>query len=347
MRPMCLLHSLFPVLVLSFSAFGCGDSGGSKGPDGGTSGGDGGGGSNHGWKAAVGDDGTLLQTFDDQHWEAVSLTAPRRVHADLYGVTCVGNLLGWVSGENGLVAHTQDGGLHWLEQNTGTQANLRALHFGFTYEAPVGVAVGDRGTLIVSSNYGSTWKAIEAVDVTLRGVEMSYGQELIVVVGDGGTLLHSSDDGNTFETLNVPDAGAFTGVSVDDSGALVLAVDDLGQIWRSDDQARSFVLDHTAEGALSSVAVAHDGSWAIAAGSAGVLHWTFGEAWQAGQLVESLGLVSAGSDIRAALISRNSSLAYVAGAHGALYQSANTGATFERVQSNTTVGLNGLEDLDW
>ena len=56
------------------------------------------------------------------------------------------------------------------------------------------VAVGDRGTILTSSD-GSNWALQNRrADVPLRGV--AYGDGLFVAVGDGGTILSSSDGTN-------------------------------------------------------------------------------------------------------------------------------------------------------
>ena len=96
-RPMTKLRWISGMVLACF-ATGCGgDDDKKKGS------GDGGGGSS-GWQAAVGDEGTFVQTFDGKTWATRTLTP-----MDLYSVTCVGNMDGWAAGENGYVARTRDG----------------------------------------------------------------------------------------------------------------------------------------------------------------------------------------------------------------------------------------------
>ena len=82
------------------------------------------GGSSSKWMAAVGAQGTFVQTFDQQHWSSRALTT-----SDLYSVTCVGSLDGWAAGANGFVSRTEDGGQSWQQADAHTQAVLRSIHW--------------------------------------------------------------------------------------------------------------------------------------------------------------------------------------------------------------------------
>src|ERR1041384_6854831 len=84
-------------------------SGGSGGnPDGGGNGGTGGTGGSAPWVTAVGDRGSVLQTYDDRSWSLSYGTT-----GELDAVTCVGNQHGWTVGAGGTVLYTIDGGLTW------------------------------------------------------------------------------------------------------------------------------------------------------------------------------------------------------------------------------------------
>src|SRR5262247_1001671 len=79
-------------------------SGGNGGADGGGTGGAGGGTGGVGggaWATAVGDRGSVLQTFDDQTWSLSYGSAN-----ELDAVACVGNQHGWTVGAAGTVLYT-------------------------------------------------------------------------------------------------------------------------------------------------------------------------------------------------------------------------------------------------
>ncbi len=47
----------------------------------------------------------------------------------LYGLSFLTPSLGWAVGAGGNILHTKDGGLHWTDQISGTNAALYAIHF--------------------------------------------------------------------------------------------------------------------------------------------------------------------------------------------------------------------------
>src|SRR5262245_20393840 len=123
-------------------------SGGSGGnPDGGGGNGGGTGGTGGGaWVTAVGDRGSVLQTFDDRTW---SLTYGSNNQLD--AVACVGNQHGWTVGAAGTVLYTIDSGHSWSAGASNVTSALHGVRFA---SFSVGWAVGDAGTIIVSRDGG-------------------------------------------------------------------------------------------------------------------------------------------------------------------------------------------------
>src|SRR5438105_4585453 len=101
-----------------------------------------------GWRAVVGAGGLVGQTVDDQTWET-----RRATDADLFGVACVGNLLGWAAGAHGSLLHTTYGGRTWTSEDTHLAADLRAVRFG---DALFGVTAGAHRALALTRDGGST-----------------------------------------------------------------------------------------------------------------------------------------------------------------------------------------------
>ena len=216
-----------------------------------------------GWKAAVGDGGTLLETFDDASWEVRKIT-----DHDLFAVSCIDNEVGWAVGAQGKVLHTEDGGWSWPAQVSGVTTTLRAVSFAFTDDdAQVGLAAGDDGTLIATQDGGEHWFFSHATGATLRGTAITEGAGLLVAVGDGGVVARSTSHGSAFEVSRIPGAGDLFDIALDASGGLALTVDSAGNIWVSRDQAKTFEREYTASAGLEGVALGRSGLVGSAAGA--------------------------------------------------------------------------------
>ncbi|MBM3241900.1 hypothetical protein FJZ31_36985 [Candidatus Poribacteria bacterium] len=61
---------------------------------------------------------------------------------------------GWAVGEDGVIAHTTDGGVTWTPQNSGTTNSLIGVDF---VNANEGWIVGGNGTILHTINGGATW----------------------------------------------------------------------------------------------------------------------------------------------------------------------------------------------
>lgn len=323
---------LAALLVLAFAVAGCGDEGDKK-----TTKGDSG--TPSGWQAAVGADGTFAQTFDSVTWSTRTLTA-----RDLFAVACVGNMDGWAAGENGYVARTKDGGETWKEQQPGTNATLRTIHFVQDHHEAMtrltGVVAGESGFLAVSIDGGEHWTpAKSGTEVTLRGSGAAFDADLIVVVGDGGTVLRSVDLGKTWDRTVLAGAGDLRSVDVVPNGSLVLTVDSKGQVWGSKDLGKTFALETTAGAALNGVAASQDGAKALAGGDQGIAL----RRDASGQWSET----PTGTEARlnAAMITHDGQREYLAGEGGTLLGAVGLGQ-WQKPALGTNAALFGLEDLD-
>jgi photosystem II stability/assembly factor-like uncharacterized protein len=316
-----LLRGTAPALALVFSLTACKNSGPQSG-DGGTS---------SAWVAAVGAQGTFVQTFDEVSWSARDIDAH-----DLFAVTCVGNLDGWAAGAGGLVAHTMDGGRTWTRQDARTSASLRAIRFT---SATTGVVAGDAGTLAVTSDAGATWTTVAPLtSVTLRGAAVAPETGVMLVVGDGGVVLRSVDEGASFAVSTIAGAGDLRAVASDSDAHLVLAVDTLGTVWASTDGGERFAREATASAPLEAVALSDDGTRAIAAGARGTVLERAGDAtWRPAPSGTT-------ADLHAAVIVEGAGH-YVAGESGTLLESVDRGASWSPVSTSSSAALYSLDDL--
>jgi photosystem II stability/assembly factor-like uncharacterized protein len=101
----------------------------------------------------------------------------------------------WVAGEDGIVLRTQDAGVSWTLQDTGTTRHLRAIGFSGT----TGWVVGDGGTVRKTTNSGDDWAAQNAgVAVPLRAIAVVDASH-VWAVGDSGTIIHTEDGGTSWK----------------------------------------------------------------------------------------------------------------------------------------------------
>jgi photosystem II stability/assembly factor-like uncharacterized protein len=120
----------------------------------------------------------------------------------------------------------------------------------------------------------------------------------------------------------------------------MLAVDTLGNVWSSADAGEHFAREATAGGSLEAIAMADDGTLAIAAGARGaVLERATDATWKR---------VSSGTtaDLHAAVIvGDGGSRHYVAGESGTLLESKDRGVNWSPVTTSSTAALYSLDDL--
>jgi photosystem II stability/assembly factor-like uncharacterized protein len=290
------------------------------------------------WRAAVGDDGTIVETFADNSWKASRLGDD-----DLYAVSCVNNQVGWAVGSRGSIFHTQDGGQSWWPQSSGFSDDLLATAFAIDASgAYVGIITGHEGALGVTRDGSVSWHAIEAsVEGALRGAATTRGATLLLASGDGGIVLRSEDAGVAWSRTAIEGAGDLRDIAADAAGALVLTVDDRGAIWASRDRGQSFALETQAEVPLESVSIGYDGAWSIAAGEGGVaLVRDAAGSWTSANTATE-------ATLHAALVAPNGEHFYVAGDAGTLLESQDHGRSFYRteISSSVSVALRGIEDL--
>jgi photosystem II stability/assembly factor-like uncharacterized protein len=288
------------------------------------------------WKAAVGDGGTLLETFDDASWEVRKVS-----ERDLFAVSCVDNQTGWTVGAHGFVGHTENGGWSWPEQPSGVTSTLYAVSFAFAADgAEIGLAAGDAGVLLSTRDGGQHWSQNELAGAgTLRGTAITEGAGLLLAVGDGGLVTRSTDLGQHFSTSRIADAADLYDIALDASGGLALAVDSAGSIWVSRDAAKTFEREYQAAGGLESVSLGHNGMLASAAGAGLALLRSSDGVWSSVSQDEPRLL-------HATLVGPREDRVYFAGDEGELLETVDAGRSSFAVASDTRATLRGIEDLE-
>ncbi len=159
----------------------------------------------HGW--LVGEAGTVLHTKDGgQTW----IEQDPGVAKTLFGVHFADTQNGWACGLDGLILRTRDGGTTWqvvrgdpeigaLEQVGVAEAMENASLYDIVVRGRMGIAVGDTGTVFVSTDGGTSWERkpvpaawrlgwIRSVSLVSNGAGLFVGAGGLTVRVDGENL---------------------------------------------------------------------------------------------------------------------------------------------------------------
>jgi photosystem II stability/assembly factor-like uncharacterized protein len=210
----------------------------------------------------------------------------------LYKVAAVGDRL-WISGQEGLILHSNDGGKTWQKQNSDTKMYLFSIFF---MDENRGFAVGDSSTLTETSDGGKTWKARTVSTGEENTSEMALAMQDPIfydvrfsddqsgwIAGEFGQLLRTTDGGQTWtanqKTLMTPESGIvdpidlptfFGQYAVNDQDVLAAGLDgkiartrDGGVTWRFEPMKLAFPISEP----LYQPYVTPDGTgWAVGGG---------------------------------------------------------------------------------
>lgn len=161
----------------------------------------------------VGLNGTILKmnipttpsdtTYKCRHWsKLVSGTTNK-----LLSVTVPDPEISYVSGENGTILKTIDGGQIWIVQSSGTTEHINSIYFTDTL---TGYAVGENKTALKTANGGTTWTPMTINLNTSTNYSFKHIQFLDATTGyASGSLMAGTpavaDSGFVYKTT---DAGA-------------------------------------------------------------------------------------------------------------------------------------------
>jgi len=130
---------------------------------------------------------------------------------------------GWTCGDGGVILKTTNGGVNWIQQNTGVLKRLEGID---AVDANILYSVGWFQTILKSTNGGANWIIIrDGPTGTGRSFNKTYflnastGWLISDGVG-GGWILRTSNGGNSFDSVQINNSfprdiffkDAFTGV---------------------------------------------------------------------------------------------------------------------------------------
>jgi len=213
----------------------------------------------HGW--AVGNHGVVLATGDGgAHWQESRTDNAREW---LTSVTFPGDdQHGWAVRSDGGILATRDGGASWTVTNktAGSQCAHPAdgmpglASLAFNADGQHGWAVGDGGTVLVTTDGGACWeRGVDPSGANLAGVSFAANARDGWAVGSLGTMLVTHDGGRSW---TAPAADAIQWTAPDAPGA---AAPDLVAVSLSADGQRGWAV-----GSHGAILVTADGgaSWA-------------------------------------------------------------------------------------
>lgn len=145
----------------------------------------------------------------------------------------------FMSGNDGLMLRSKDGGLHWTTLKTGTTEQLWGVYF---QNANIGFAVGSRGVIIRTRNGGDDWEVLgsgttnlfyDAV-VTSSGVWFASGSNVLLRSENGGDSWEPVDffpfEAPADWIRSIQFVNANTGYACADIGRIYKTVD-AGKTW--------------------------------------------------------------------------------------------------------------------
>jgi photosystem II stability/assembly factor-like uncharacterized protein len=258
------------------------------------------------------------------------LLQPSPVAVDLYDVTAHhGNInMAWVSGAEGTILFTSNGGATWIEQESGTEEDL----FGIAFHEISGavVAAGAAGTILRTTDQGVTWTPLASgTAATLRSVS-DFG---MFIAGDDGTILKGNqagtswspmDSGSTADLFSI--SGAFSTYAVGEGGTILAYT--IASGW----------FPRVSGTEMDLFGTPLFGSANYVAGDNGlILHSSnLGIDWEP----QPVGVAVALRDLEFSV--NNTSRIYAAGDAGVIVKTTDHGATWGSQQSGTSENLHGV-----
>lgn len=226
---------------------------------------------------AAGDSGTLLHRAANS-WAAVPSGTNKALRAVYFSSD---SEAGFVAGDSGTILRKN--GALWEAMPTGVSQRLNAIHFQYNYLSgsnpnrfDTGFAVGAEGTILKSTNRGSTWvKLTSGVTHALYSFHFWDNSEAGFAVGASGTILKTTNRGTTWTlvpsgTTNTLYSVYFTG-PLSTSNQTGFAVGQAGTMLVSTDGGDTWIPDNSGTSQALHSLVMGGPSGGIAAGAAGTI----------------------------------------------------------------------------
>lgn len=191
---------------------------------------------------AVGNNGTII--FSSNTGNTWSASTPI-TSSDLYGIDFIFGEV-YAVGNDGVILNAPYPGGEWSLQTSNSIRNLKAVKVSSQLSGRI-IAVGEKGTILRSTDSGVTWLNVSLTDTTINFNDISqkgiyFSGEITCAVGSGGTIFKTTDYGATWQQktsgttndlrkiyFNSPDSGVVVG----DNGTIRLTTNG-GESWFQD-----------------------------------------------------------------------------------------------------------------
>jgi photosystem II stability/assembly factor-like uncharacterized protein len=265
---------------------------------------------------------------------------------DLVAVYFTSDKNGWIAGDNGYLASTNDGGATWNKYALNTTEDINEIYFRNDEN---GYLVAGRA-IFITKDGGRTWRQTQLINpgeiktgspefLSVRFAGKKLGLAVgAIVKGDlvlDSLVVRTEDGGETWSRVTVPSKVELYHLDFTDSShgwivgdkGLILATTDGGQTWR---EQRSGVVR-----ALFNIDFRdNDNGYAVGGGGTILRTENGGASWEKvnNSYTETLKRVDFADD-------KNG---WIVGYGGAILRSGDKGATWVRQTSNTTDRIYGL-----
>jgi photosystem II stability/assembly factor-like uncharacterized protein len=138
--------------------------------------------------------------------------------------------------KNARIIHTTDGGRTWEPVDAPDIGGMNQLRSVWFVDRKFGCAVGDDGSILVTSDGGKNWKQRRKItDSALNAVCFTDSRNGWVV-GEDGTMLKTQDGGKNWKVENSPTKETLYGLHFNEKGKAGIAVGEKGTIIRLSSQ---------------------------------------------------------------------------------------------------------------
>ena len=212
------------------------------------------------------------------------------------------------------------------------------LHQIVFKDASTGIVVGDNGTVFTTTNGGTNWIA-KSSSTTLQLRGAGFaGGSTFYAVGDDGAVVKSTDDGNTWTTLNAGTTERLLSVTAVDQNIWVGARNGL-MLYSSNSGATFSTMSNPATDDIKDIQFINE-SIGFACGSNSLFMFTSngGSNW----ISRSSGILFGLNGLH--FIEENNG--WTVGGSGTLYSTTNAGVTWIAQQTGTGQDLNLIHSFD-